>query len=411
MNDRLVTALGAIGALAFVWFVFAGGGGTPPMTLPLSTEGGRNGYLALADWLGEHDVPVVSWRERLDGLLGDDERLPASGNILLTTMPHTNGLRDQETQALRAWIRRGNTLLILAALNDSPEWLSLAGSDGLLTDLTAITGLNLRARGTGQPSVAAEESVTLTPLAHPLFAGVDSLVGFSDTPSTRWEVFSRLRYSERPWLQLAVDAASAEPAAWQIPLDEGSILLLASGSLLANHLIADADAPRFVRNLIGYHLGAGGAFVFDDMHHGLTTLYDPAAFYSDSRVHATLAFVIAAWFVYLLGSTNRIAPIRPERAEARQADLLAGVGGFMARRLDPRETGLMLFEDWFREIRRHRNPGDDAESVWRALAATPTLAPALRARLREHYDRLRQGDAVDLVALHNLIRKARKAIG
>ena len=51
--------------------------------------------------------------------------LAASGNILLTTMPHSFGLRQNEIAALRGWIRRGNTLLVAAALNDSPEWLAL----------------------------------------------------------------------------------------------------------------------------------------------------------------------------------------------------------------------------------------------------------------------------------------------
>jgi hypothetical protein len=443
MNDRLVTAVGAIAALAFVYFTFVGGGGTPPVTLPLSTEPGRNGYLALADWLREHEVPVVSWRERLDGLLGDDGRLAPAGNILLTTMPPTNGLRDTEIQSLRAWLRRGNTLLVLAALNDSPEWLPLADTNGLAADLTAMTGLSLRSvssrfgrdeadedesaadaetgadadteaeadTDTIVASVAAEEFIALRPVSHPLLDGVGSLVGLSDAESTRWEAFSRLSYNERPYLRLAVDAASDTEAAWQIPLEQGQILLFASGSLFANHLISDSDSPRFVANLLDYHLGPGGAFIFDDMHHGLTVLYDPAAFYRDGRVYATIAFIVAAWFVYLLGSTNRVAPIRPDRNAPKQAQLLAGVGGFMARRLDPRETGLMLFEDWFREIRRHRELDDDVASIWRALAATPTLGTDTLSRLRDHHDRLRQGDAVNLVALHNLIRKARKAIG
>ena len=41
--------------------------------------------------------------------------------------------------------------------------------------------------------------------------------------------------------------------------------------------------------------------------------------------------------------------------------LLAGIGGFMARRIGKLETGRLLFEDWFREIRRHRGIADNEE--------------------------------------------------
>jgi hypothetical protein len=83
----------------------------------------------------------------------------------------------------------------------------------------------------------------------------------------------------------------------------------------------------------------------------------------------------------------------------------------MARRLDRRETGLMLFEDWFQDVRRGRGLVDQADAPWAALAATPTLSGKLLTRLRDSYERLDQGHAVDLVHLHNLIRQARKAIG
>lgn len=451
MNDRLITAAGALAALAFLYTLFFGGGGEVPVTRPLSTEGGRNGYLALADWLEGEGVAVVSWRERFDALLADEaptagslagppSGLPAAdqaalaptGNVLFTTMPHSYGLRQSEIQALRAWIRRGNTLLVAAALNDSPEWLAVTDNAVFLTQLAAVTGMPVRELGDpaddegsegdepgagdrsgGLPAffVEAGEAIVLAPVGHPLMAGVDSLAGYSDSESTKWVPAAGATFGGRPYFRLAVDTAADSDAGWQIPAGDGHVLLLASGSLFANHLIADADSGQFIANLLAHHLGPGGAFVFDDIHHGLTTLYDPAAFFDDSRVHATIGFLIAAWFVYLLGATNRVAPVRPERGEPRQADLLAAVGGFMARRLGRRQTGLVLFENWFREIRRRRGLADAAGAPWEALAATPTLSRQLLSRLRADYDRLRQGDPVDLVALHNLIRKARKAIG
>jgi hypothetical protein len=115
--------------------------------------------------------------------------------------------------------------------------------------------------------------------------------------------------------------------------------------------------------------------------------------------------------VYLIGASNRVAPIRPDRAGPSQATLLAGIGGFLARRLGKLETGRLLFEEWFNDIRRHRGLGDAGGPPWPTLAATPTLNQSLLTRLQDAYAKLEQGDAVDLVELNNLILKAKKVIG
>ncbi len=139
MKDRLITAIGGIAAIAAIWLIFANRGAQPDFTRPLSEEPGRNGYLALADWLRAEGVAVASWRLRFDALLDEDSRLAPAGNILLTTMPHTYALRQTEIAALNRWVRRGNTLLVMAALNDSPEWLALVSDATFIADLSAMT--------------------------------------------------------------------------------------------------------------------------------------------------------------------------------------------------------------------------------------------------------------------------------
>ncbi len=104
MKDRLITAVGALAALLTVYGLLVGGRPESPVTRPLSTEAGRNGYLALANWLQDHDVPVRSWRERFDELVGDGSTLSPAGNIMLTTMTHRVGIRLDEHAALNGWI-------------------------------------------------------------------------------------------------------------------------------------------------------------------------------------------------------------------------------------------------------------------------------------------------------------------
>jgi hypothetical protein len=418
MKDQLITALGAIVACAILYALLFSSPPERTVTRPISEEPGRNGYLALRDWLSGQEVPVVSWRESF-GALADDEQLSPTGNVMLTTLPHRLRLRLTELPSLREWISQGNTLLLTAALNDTPDWTGLTDSQTLFDGLTRITGLEFEVATTldddRQPvplgsAIEPDSAIDIEPLPHPLMDGVTRLQSWSDGPSSLWH--SATRYVPGPpLLQLAVVAGYDTPAIYELPQDRGRIIILLSTSLLSNHQIAEADAARFVANIIGHHVSGDGAFVFDDMHQGLSSLYDPAAFIADKRLHRTIIFLMAAWFLYLIGASNRVAPIKPDRAGPSQATLLAGIGGFLARRLGRVETGRLLFEDWFGEIRRHRGVSAAGGPPWPTLAATPTLNKALLTRLQDAYARLEQGDAVDLVELNNLILNARKAIG
>ena len=118
----------------------------------------------------------------------------------------------------------------------------------------------------------------------------------------------------------------------------------------------------------------------------------------------------AAWFVYILGSSNRLAPPRTARSAPRQGDFVAAAGGFMARRLDRRATGLLLIEEWLDEVRRARGLPRGAP-LWAELEATPTLARRVHEELHAFQGALTSGRAVNLVRLHNTLKEAREAIG
>jgi hypothetical protein len=442
MKDRLVTLLGALLALAIVYALFFQRPDEPNATKPLSVEAGRNGYLGLWNWLARQGIAVRSLRERYTALV--DGEWSDGGNIMIVTMPFTTPLRSSEIPPLHAWIGRGNTLLILAALDDTPDWLPLTG-DEFQTNLAALTGMQFRTSrsealdgadadgvGSGEgldrdaepgeaapedvspfdftpPPIAARTAIELVPVAeHPLLAGVQSLRGYSDGPSEVW----RARYPDeyRLALRLAYETSSGLDALWQLPRGRGQVIVAASGSLLANRNIGEGDARHFVANLVLHHLAPGGAVIFDDMHHGLSTLYDASAFLRDERLTNTLWFVLAAWLVYILGSSNRLSSPQPARAAPRQGEFLAAAGGFMARRLDKRAAGLLLIEEWLDEVRRARGLRQGTP-LWTELERTPTLARAVYEELHGFHRRLAGGATVDLVRLHNVLKQAREAIG
>ncbi|HEX6994514.1 MAG TPA: DUF4350 domain-containing protein [Gammaproteobacteria bacterium] len=421
MKDRLITAAGALVALLILYTMFVQRG-EAPVTRPLSIETGRNGYAAISRWLEASGVRVVSLRERYDRLIAlePDEALdlPRRGNLLITTMPHRLPVRSREHGSLHAWIRSGNTLLILAALDDTPEWASVNASLEFLEDLQTISGVTFAQHQVERPRaltlqrrpIAPRSAVELDPVAgHPLMEGVERLRAYSDGESALWD--SHVPGSEPLLLlRLARERSSGLDAAWERRLGNGHIILVASGSMLTNHVVAESDAGRFLANVVRHHVRGDGAVIFDDMHQGLSVIYDAAAFFGDPRLHRTLWFLIGAWLVYVLGSSNRFAPPAARPSGPRQRDFLEAVGGFMARRLDARDAGKMLFDAWFEELKRARGLRGDAPP-WEALEATPTLDAGTYERLRRYHDALSGGKAVDLVRLHNMLRKAREAIG
>jgi hypothetical protein len=426
MRERLVTAAGALLMLAVVYALVFEPPAAPSFTRPVSNETGRNGYAAVYDWLDGQGLGVASLRERFSRLLENDAPFSARGNVLVTTVPFANPMRRDEQRDLQRWIEAGNTVLVMAALDDTPEWSSGTSPGAFFGELRGLTGLTFAtAEGPdgdgdpgGEPSgvaapaapIAAESTLELGPVeGHPIMAGVATLRGYSDEASLIWQVVPA--QTNRPLLRLGIERDSGSDAIWETPRGDGQIIVVASGSALTNHVVAGGDARRFLANVVRYHLGAGGRVIFDDMHQGLSVLYDPDAFFADPRLHHTVWFLLAGWLAYLLGATNRFGPPRAPREAPQQGDFLEAVGGFMAGRLDRRDAGLTLLDEWFDDIRRARALPASSEPPWTALAATPTLSRAHFDELRHCYERLASGRAVDLVRLHNTLRQARKAIG
>lgn len=412
MNDRVVTAAGALAALLLVFGLFYEPETEPPVSKPTSIEAEPNGYLGLARWLASQQVPVVSFQERLTNLF--EANLSPSGNLLITTMPHELPIGVEELSALKDWVGVGNTLVVMAALDDTPDWSLLNESDAFLDEVEGLSNTRFEAAtdAEDEPLLIGEFNattvVTLLPdLEHPLMDGVVSLAGTTDSVASVWIPTEDAIVAG---VAFAREATTNIDAAWEIPLLDGRIIFMASGTLLSNRALGSADNRGFVANLVRWHVAPGGAVIFDDMHQGLSTLYDPDAFYQDSRVGVTLLFILAFWFIYMVGTHNRMTSVVQRPTEPQQGDFVTAVGGFMARKLNPIDAGLMLLDNWFSEIRSHSRLGAN-QLPWQQLVANPTVDPQLVATLESTHKRLREGNKVDLAKLHNAIQHLREAMG
>ena len=149
MKERLITLGCALGALALFLTIFgrseSAADARRDIPRPTSEERRGNGYHAAMSWLDQERTHTASLRNRFDRL-ADQPGLGPAGNLLIVTLPASVGFRTEEFRPLERWVRAGNTLLVLAALADSPDWAISPG--GLASgDLTLLTGLQFERVG------------------------------------------------------------------------------------------------------------------------------------------------------------------------------------------------------------------------------------------------------------------------
>ena len=436
MRERLITLLCALGALGLFVGLFlqsdAQTGSARDIPRPTTAERRGNGYYGLATWLETEGLRVISLRERFS-TLGRRSDLRQSGNLLIVTLPTTSSFKTEEFVPLDRWVRAGNTLLVLAALADAPDWAFL--DRGLVpADVSLLTGVSfetvrareLRAKAAAAPGVRAapgapigqqragrarvdlgtvlrpflepERLEMLPNRAHAYFRGVRTLAALSDYDHQDWAL--RLPY-EGFALELAHERGSGAGALWTRPLGAGRIIVSACGSLFTNRALALGDNARLFANLVAVDVSAGGAVIFDDAHQGLAAAYDVQRFYRDPRLYATGAIACGLWLLWVIGATRLRAPEARSPAP-RASELVRASGGFLARVVSS-DLAARRMVDLFLARAAPARALAAPRSPWEYLERHPRIAPRELAQLQAYYAAAHAGRRVPLLALHNLI--------
>jgi hypothetical protein len=438
VRERLLTLGLALLALLLFATLFVRGGGAASIAAarPTSAERGEDGLLGAMTWLREQGVHTLSLQERF-GVLARRPGLPAAGNLLIVTLPAVTSFRNDEAVALDQWLRRGNTLLLLAALEDRPSWAR--EREVLDKDLQLLTGVEIELPGTrarpaapvsqspkpAPPAPAARErqspaeliseatQVLLTPQRdtlvanrpHPYLENVTAAYGFSDYRPRSWSV--RLP-RDGFLLELAHRADDHRGVLWVLPDGAGSTIISGFGSLLSNRALGTGDNARLLANIVATSVGPGGFVLFDDQHQGLSATYDADKFYRDPRLYATLGIIGAVWLVWVLGGTRLHMPLR-RMAAPREEELLRTSGLFLARVLRPAAAARRLFEQFFLRLPRPAGVGAGA-TAWEWLENDPRVARSDVAQLRSWYVSACAEQRVPLTELHNLILRTERQL-
>lgn len=458
MRERLMTLACALGALLLFGTIFLRGDtlAARRASPPTSIERGPNGLLGLASWLRAEGVRTLSLRERF-GALPRHRELTTSGNLLLVSLPAVYNFRSDELVALDRWLRDGNTLLVLAALRDRPGWAQFPFV--MSNDLPLLTGLTMvseSAAGSSSRSAASppasprpqeprpgrasagspapkppadaqrardqqlarlgrlttelttpQRSALVPNRAHPYFTGVAQAVAFSDYAPFRNTVTTpRDGFA----LTLAHEWASGRDAFWIRDAGDGAIIVSAFGSLFSNRALGLADNARLLANLVAASVAPEGTVVFDDEHQGLTTAYDPASFYRDPRLYATLAVIVTVWLIWVLGGTQLKTP-RLRASAPREAQLVRTTGLFLARVLSPAAAARRMLEQFLQRVGSTvtRNEAHEGQ-LWEWLENNPRLARADVQQLRAWQAEARSDRRVPLGRLHNLIVRTERQL-
>ncbi|MGR9053839.1 MAG: hypothetical protein ACU84J_14430, partial [Gammaproteobacteria bacterium] len=168
---------------------------------------------------------------------------------------------------------------------------------------------------------------------------------------------------------------------WQIETGQGQIFLSLVGDIFSNAKLNRAGNARLLKNLLALHLAEHGQIIFDDYHFGLSDLYDPEQFFNDARLHRTFGLIVLFWFLYVLGYSNRLAPVRSTLTKISALDAVEAMAGFFAGRLDQKLLARELTRHLLNDIRMQRRMPDEA-SVWHWLDRHPQIADTQLALLR-----------------------------
>jgi len=406
MRERLLVLALAAGALALFYILLFPKPQQEPdeLVLPLSSESRAEGYQGLWRWLGAENIPAVSLRNRYDQLAALLRK--PTGNVLIVTMPQRVPVRTRELEELRAWVARGNTLLILAAVEDTPLWM--LGTDPLFEDhLEAMTGLRFvspkAAGGTELKNLVQDRFDIQFRGLHPLMTGISHLTAVTPLPPRR----ARLRAGLKSLpLELAARRDGNDTTLWLTRHGAGQMIVSTAASLFSNGAITLSDNAQLIANVLGWSLAPGGSVIFDDAHQGLTDYYDGKAFFGDARLHHTLEWIGLLWVLFIIGAL----PLRAVRSSWQPLDETAYVEAsarYFAAIVPPGAAARRLIEGFLDRLAAQVG-ADRTASRFEMLDTHADVSRHESATLHKLYERACAGEPIQLVRVQNLLSQLRR---
>ena len=390
MRDTLITLAGALLSFFLLVSLMSPQTDQTVVSRPTTEDVGKHGLKGLHSWLAQNNFNIHSLRKPVTRI--DQEALPATGNLMIVSLPHARESLDSEWAAMNNWISNGNAVIVLASLYHIPQWSDThewTREDEIKDALSKLTAEEFTLQ---RDDIEADESeFNLTDMQesiqafkpapyrlypaveHTLFSQVVELESLhtpgmyqyknkiDDIEAAYWSINSE---SARLALRLIYGESQQQTAMWLLPVGKGWVYLSAFPDLLSNSVLKQQDNARWFANLLSHTVADGGYVIFDDYHFGLSDLYDPEAFFADDRLHNSLLFIGAFWLIYALGRSPRLAPVRKRAIKPASRDFIEAMAGFFTRRIKSRTIAHELAARLLDDISTHTQLEGDSLWIW-----------------------------------------------
>ena len=427
MNDRAVTLAGGLTSLVLIIGLLfpQSGPDLDDLSLPTTVDRGPLGLYGLKTWLASNGVPAMSLRTRYQSLAFDPE-LAGSGNLIVINQPAVTEPGQFELEALSGWLSDGNYALILSARQDLPDWVKIGASrnqpvlDALNLEFYTLEDDDPEDDGESRlrKDLATARDVltgkdrqpaTLVPaLTFPLLKGIESISSHRSTIFDQPPIEIGGATGSRYTLPLLARTEADGYAFWEFRHGSGGGWVSSHPDLFGNIMLGLADNARFFNNIINRALGEDGTVIFDDMHLGLSDLYDADNFFRDPRLHNTLWFIGLFWLVYLLGYSNRLAPVKESVNRPGSIEFVEAMAGYFARRITPLIIGRNLLEQFNTEVRNfYRQPHSDLPVTRLLRSYSPVQEKDIRA-LDTLTQKIDHSKTVNLIQLSRTIDRIKR---
>lgn len=421
MKQRLITLGLAAAALILFYVLCFPHSNSGNVSFPTTEESEPDGLMAAWRWLQAEHIPVSRLRFRYQKLEDASAWPVNTGNVLLTVMPYRLAVAEPEWQALARWINAGNTVVILAALDDTPKWSPYFAAT-LLAQLQRASGLQFQTvlstaeapRATQQGPASSQTlsngllsllepaHISIEPRgSHPLLAQVQQLQAVSELPSSSWRVVPQ---DGQLLLALAqrADTPAHEPVVWLKSQALGQLIVCSVATLFSNQQLDQADNARLLSNIVAWARAPAGTVIFDDAHQGLVAFYDAQAFFRDPRLHRTLGWLLLLWLAFVLGPL-RLHDTHRDWQPVDETGIINASGRFFSAAVTRSDAARRLLENFFNRLRRRLGLQENGAPLWDWLQAQAKVSDAQRLELQRLFERAYAGQRVALVKLQNLL--------
>jgi hypothetical protein len=271
--------------------------------LPSSFNPVGAGNMALFQTLEELKWPVERWREPLSRL-----SRYGTGNVLIITrspLGSSIAFSEQEMDLLDDWVKKGNTLLLLGALDEWDDTRMFLRQIGF----TAPDKMN-SVSDFLQPFVReTEQTMEVQPALGANQTGTMILPRSAPLPAA-FPANARILWQNQ-----------GEPYLIDVPRGAGHVICGASDRLLSNSFLGRGDNLAIVLQL----LTPGGQpprhLFFEESHHGFSAVYAMVRLLGDPGVRFAGMLALLGALAFLGTSLVRFGPVIPLQRETGRSTL------------------------------------------------------------------------------------------